>query len=301
MGELHDILFSPHYGFLRTAFVLSAFASVSFGIVGTFIVVRRIGYIAGAISHCAFGGIGIGLFLRTLCEKGFWGMAFLVPLAPWIDPTFVAIIVSVLCALIIGAVQLYGNEREDTIIGTIWSIGMALGLLFLYKTPGNYSISSYIYGEILLVSRVDVYFVIALAGLNVLVFSLLFFRFQSVCFDEEFAKLRGMRTGLYFQILLVLVALTVVLMIGVVGIILVIAMLTLPAATAGRLTSRLFPMTLLAVLVCFVCSWLGLYLSFKYNLPAGPVMILIAAAAYSAVFGFQTLSHLVLVQWHEKT
>ena len=272
MTDLSNLLFSPDYAFARTAFFVSALASVSFGVMGTFVVVRRIGYIAGAIAHCAFGGIGIGLFLRQAAAS--WD------LAAWIDPIFVAVWVSVGCALIIGAFQLYGKEREDTIIGAIWAVGMAVGLLCLDKTEGYHSISSYLFGDILFISLRDIYFVAGLGLLVVGVIALCFQRFAAVCFDEEFARLRGVRTGFYFQLLLVLTAITVVLMVQIVGIILVIAMLTLPAATAGHLTKRLFPMAVLAVIFCFLCSWAGLYLSLIYNFSAGPMMILVSAIAY---------------------
>ena len=289
LTELHDILYSPEHAFTRTAFLVSALASLSFGIIGTFVVVRRIGYIAGAVAHCAFGGIGIGLFLRQFLASGALGATFFVPLAKRIDPIFVAVIVAVFCALLIGAVQLYGKEREDSIIGAIWSVGMAVGLLFLDKTHGYYSITSYLFGDVLLVSRTDIFFVGGLGLLVPIIVAICFQQFQAVCFDEEFARLRGISTGFYFLFLLVLTAITVVLMIRVVGIILVIAMLTLPAATAGRLTKRLFPMMLLAVLLCFTCSWIGLFLSVVYNFSAGPMMILVSAFAYSCVLVFQKL------------
>ena len=288
MSDLHNIVFSPEYSFARTAFLVSALASLTFGVIGTFVVVRRIGYIAGAIAHCAFGGIGIGLFLQQTIVTGLGGTAAARALALWFDPMLVAVLVSIGCALIIGAIQLYGKEREDTIIGAIWSVGMAVGLLCLDKTEGYFSISSYLFGDILLISWTDICFVGGL-GLGVLVVvSLCFQRFAAVCFDEEFSRLRGIRTGFYFQLLLILTAITVVLMVRVVGIILVIAMLTLPAATAGRLTNRLLPMSIIAVLLCFLCSWVGLYLSIVYNFSAGPMMILVSAVVYAAVFLLQT-------------
>ena len=275
MTDLSRLLFSPEYAFARTAFFVSALASVSFGVIGTFVIVRRIGYIAGAIAHCAFGGIGIGLFLRQAVAS--WALAV------WIDPIFVAVLVSIGCALIIGAFQLYGKEREDTIIGAVWAVGMAVGLLCLDKTEGYHSISSYLFGDILFISLRDIYFAVGLGLLVLAVVTLCFQRFTAVCFDEEFARLRGIRTGFYFQLLLVLTAITVVLMVQIVGIILVIAMLTLPAATAGHLTRRLFPMAVLAVLFCFLSSWGGLYLSIVYNFSAGPMMILVSAIVYATV------------------
>lgn len=290
MEELQNILFSPDYAFVRTAFVLSALASLSFGVIGTFVVVRRIGYIAGAIAHCAFGGIGIGLFLKQSLTAGLLGGTLFLSLGDMMDPIAVAIVLAMGCALLIGAVQLYGKEREDTIIGAIWALGMAVGLLFLDKTKGFYSVSSYLFGDILFISQFDLILVAVLGAVVLLIVALCFQRFQAVCFDEEFAKLRGIHTAFYFQLLLVLTAITVVLMIRIVGIILVIAMLTLPAAAAGRLTHRLFPMCVLAVLICFACSWIGLYLSVVYDFPAGPMMILVAGLLYGAVLTIPSLS-----------
>ncbi len=288
MSDLQNIFYSPDYAFVRTAFLMSALASLSFGVIGTFVVVRRIGYIAGAIAHCAFGGIGIGLFLREAIGLGWFGLAVLAPFAPWVDPIGVAVLVAIGCALLIGAVQMYGKEREDTIIGAIWSVGMAVGLLFLDKTPGYHSVSSYLFGDVLFISRTDLLLVAGLGVLVLAVVAVFFQRFEAICFDEEFARLRGLRTGFYFQLLLVLIAITVVLMVRVVGIILVIAMLTLPAATAGRLTKRLLPMSVLAVVLCFLCSWVGLYLSIAFNFSAGPMMIFVSAIVYAAVLGLQS-------------
>ncbi|MGL6225156.1 MAG: metal ABC transporter permease [Thermoguttaceae bacterium] len=286
MTELHNIIYSPDYAFIRTAFLLCAIASLSFGIIGSFVVVRRIGYIAGAVSHCAFGGIGIGLYLREAITAGFWGFTLFTPFATWIDPIIVAVLVAIGCALLIGFVQIYGKEREDTVIGAIWSVGMAVGLLFLDKTPGYHSISSYLFGDVLLVADSDLRLVLGLGILVLCIVTLCFRRFEAICFDEEFARLRGIQTTFYFQLLLVLIAITVVFMVRVVGIILVIAMLTLPAATAGRLTQRLLPMSFLAVLICLVSSWIGLYLSILCNFSAGPMIVLVAALFYTVtLFG----------------
>ncbi|MGL6196218.1 MAG: metal ABC transporter permease [Thermoguttaceae bacterium] len=284
---MYDIIFSPDYTFVRTAFLISALASLSFGVIGTFVVVRRIGYIASAISHCAFGGIGIGLFLQQFLAATAVGFgaskAFASALETNMDPIYVAVLFAVLAALVIGAVQIYGKEREDTIIGTIWSVGMAVGLLFLDRTSGYVSISSFLFGDILFTSSTDLYLVAVLDVLVLATVAICFKKFEAVCFDEEFVRLRGVRTGFYFQLLLVLVAITVVLMIRIVGIILVIAMLTLPAATAARLTNRLLPMSVFATIICFFCSWIGLYLSVIYIFSAGPVIILVAAALYGTV------------------
>ncbi|GHV10024.1 membrane protein [Campylobacterota bacterium] len=278
MNHIREIIFLPEYAFLRQAFWVSALASLSFGIIGTFVVVRRIGYLAGAISHCAFGGIGIGIFLQqTLIAAG------LTTLASQLNPITTAVVFSVLSAFLIGAVQSYAKEREDAVIGAVWAVGMAVGILFLDNTNGYHNVSAYLFGEILLISNPGVR-AVALLGLAVLlIVGVLFKRFEAVCFDEENMTLHGLSPRFYFQILLILVAVTVVLMIQLVGVILVIALLTLPAATAARLTNRLLSMTIVSSLLCFLYSWLGLYLSSLFNLAAAPVIIIIAVLGYTAI------------------
>ncbi len=262
--------------FVQRAFMIGAMAAIPFGLIGTFVVVRRIGYLTGAIAHCAFGGIGVGLYLQYLLTT----TAATVAWAGIADPMLVSVVVAVASALLIGVLRIKAQEREDTIIGVIWAVGMALGVLLLEMTPGNANISNYLFGSILLITRTDVRLV---AGLSVLILGavLLFFkRFEAVCFDEEFARLRGIPTAFYFQLLLVLSALSVVLLVRIVGIILVIAMLTLPAATACRFADRLFSISLLAILFGFLCTWTGLLLSVWGNLSPGPTIVLVSALFY---------------------
>ena len=276
MNELSNIVFHPDYRFLRQAFLVGAMASLSFGMIGSFVVVRRVGYLAGAISHCAFGGIGIGVFCQHAAIVA--GMATIGRL---LNPIVVAVVFAVLSALLVGFVQLRTKEREDSIISAIWAIGMAIGILFLNATPGYQSATtSYLFGEILLISNFGLWLV-GMVGMLVLLVSAMFFkRLEAVCFDEEYLRLRGLNAEFYFQLMLVLVAVTVVLMIQLVGIILVVALLTLPAATAARMTSRLFPMACVATVLCLLSTWGGLLLSTVFDLASGPVIILVAGATY---------------------
>lgn len=276
MGSEVQLIEMLQYPFMKRAFFIGAMAAIPFGLIGTFVVVRRIGYLAGAIAHCAFGGIGIGLYLQYFVAAGTSGAL----LSRIFDPMLVSVLVAVASALLIGVVRIKAKEREDTIIGAIWTIGMALGWLLMELTPGNVNISNYLFGNILLITQTDVYLVACLS-LFVLISVLLFFkRLEATCFDEEFARLRGLPTSFYFQFLLVLAALTVVLLVRIVGILLVIAMLTLPAATACRMASRLFSICLLSMLIGFICIWLGLLLSAWANWPSGPTISLVASTAY---------------------
>jgi zinc transport system permease protein len=268
MIEFVGALTDPDNEFLRLALYVATLASISFGIIGTYVITRRISYLAGAISHCVFGGIGAGLYLQKKA-----GLL-------WFDPMYGAVAAALLAAVVIGIVSLYAHQREDTVIGALWAIGMAIGLLFIDLTPGYFDMSSYLFGDILLISRGDLLMVL---GLDIVVatVSIYFYnKFLAVCFDDEFAKLRGINVGLFYILLLCLTALTIVLLVRVVGIIMVIALLTIPAAVAGQFAKRLWQMMLLAVFFCIVFSWTGLALSYSYNLSSGPVIILIAGLTY---------------------
>lgn len=288
-----EILTAPQYGFLRSVFLLSAMASVTLGLVGTFVVARRIGYLAGAISHCAFGGVGFGLWLKQAVAAGGLVSSLFVfagsdPIerSAWIDPVATAVIVAVISALLLGVLQKYAKEREDALIGILWSLGMAIGLLFLNRTTGYVSVTGWLFGDITLVSTADLW-TVGILGSAVSLTTLIFFqRLEAVCFDAEFARLRGLAVDFYDRLLLVLVAATVVLMIRIVGMALVIAMLTLPATTASRLTGRLGPMIALSIFFCFAGSWLGILLAVALDFSAGPMIIVVESTFYFLVLPF---------------
>ncbi len=271
MAELLDALVDPDFPFMRDALIAGMLASVSFGVVGTYVVTRRISYLAAAISHCVLGGIGAALYFQTTA-----GLT-------WLHPMYGAVAAALAAALAIGLVGLYARQREDTVIGAIWVVGMAVGLLFLAKTPGYVDPMSYLFGNILLISAEDLWLVVALDVL-VLVLALAFHnKFLAVCFDEQFTELRGVRVKLYYLLLLCLTALTVVLLVRVVGIVMVIALLTLPAATAGQFSRTLWQMMAMATVFCMAFVALGLGISYPHDLPSGPVIVVIAAAVYLVV------------------
>lgn len=271
MIEFFTALADPDNEFLRLALMVGILASVSFGIIGTYIITRRISYIAGAISHCAFGGIGAGLFLRNKIGLG------------WFDPMHGALAAALLAAVIIGLVSLYARQREDTVIGALWAVGMAAGLLFIDLTPGYYNLASYLFGDILLISKSDLWMVLVLDGVVVTLSVYFYNTLLGVCFDQEFTRLRGVQVGPFYILLLCLTALTVVLLVRVVGIVMVIALLTLPAAVAGQFARRLWHMMILATLFCMAFTWTGLSISYSYSLSSGPTIIMVAGATYLLV------------------
>ncbi len=256
------------YPFFQRALAAGLLAAVACGIVGTFVVVRRIASISGGLSHAAFGGVGLGYLL------GF-------------EPMLGALGFGVLSALGIGMAELRLRQGLDTLIAMVWAVGMALGILFVSLAPGQApDLLGYLFGNILLVSPGYVALVALLDLLIAGTVLLLFRRLRAVAFDEEFAWVIGVPVGASFLLLLTLVALTVVVLIRVVGVILVIALLTIPAAVARHWTDRLSRMMTLAVLTGAVSIAVGLFLTFGLSsefgidLPTGPSIILLAAAVY---------------------
>lgn len=256
------------HAFLQTAVVAALLASIGCGVMGTYVVVKRIAFIAGGIAHSVLGGMGAAVYF------GF-------------DPVHGALVAAIAAALVIGWVRLHWHAQEDTLISALWAIGMAVGVLFIAKAPGYQAdLMSYLFGNILLVPRESLWLMAGLDVLLLLVVGAYHRQFLAVVFDEEFARLRGIPVGFFYLLLLVLVAVTVVLLIQVVGLILVLALLTLPAAVAGHYARSLGRIMWIATLLGAAMSISGLALSYGPDLPPGPVIILCAGAVYvaSAVF-----------------
>jgi zinc transport system permease protein len=260
------------YTFMQYALLTGILAGIACGIVGTYVVARRITYIAGGIAHAVLGGMGIAFYISVVydLEK--------------LHPLYGAIIAALAAAVTIGLVSLRAREREDTVIGAIWAVGMAVGILFIARTPGyNENLMSYLFGNILMVSAADLWLIGALD--IIVVFIALFFynQLQAVCFDEEFSRIRGVNVEFFYLLLLCLVALTVVLLVTVVGVVMVIALLTLPAAVAGLFSRTLRQNMILAVIFSVVFTTFGLMISYSPNLPAGATIIIIAGITYLLV------------------
>lgn len=278
MMDFVEALLDPRIAFLRYAVLVGGLASAAFGITGTYVVTRRISYLAAAIAHCVLAGVGAAVYLQYL--YGLW----------WLSPMLGAAAAAILSALLIGWVSLAARQREDTAIGAVWSIGMAVGLLFLQKTPGYLADPmSYLFGDVLLVGPGDLWTVLVLDLLVVGLVVVFHPKLTAVCFDEEFAAVRGLPVKGYYLLLLCLTALSIVLLIRVVGMILVIALMTLPAAAAGQFARRLGPMMVWAGGLCMLCVLVGISLSYIWDLRTGPVIVLAAGALYAAAAGLRRL------------
>jgi len=266
------------YAFLQHALIAGVLAAIACGVVGSFVVVRRITSIAGAIAHCVLGGLGTARWLQVVHGQ------------EWASPMLGAVAAALIAALVIGLVSLRGREREDTVIGALWAVGMAVGILFISRTPGyDQDLMSYLFGNILLVRGADLWLMAALDAAVVALAVLLFPQLQAVCFDEEFARVRGLRVEVYYLLLLALTALTVVLLVTVVGIVLVIALLTLPVAISGQFTATLRGMMILSAALSIAFTVVGLAVSYGPDLPAGATTIVLTGVAYLLALGYQRL------------
>jgi len=257
--------------FFRNALIAGVLASIACGIIGTYVVVRRMVSVSGGISHAAFGGIGLGYFLG-------------------IDPLLGAAGFTVAAALGVGTLQLRARQQMDTLIGAVWAAGMAIGILFVYLTPGFApDLFSYLFGNILLVPRGDILLMGILTAVIVAVVAVLYRELQAVTFDPDYAAVMNLPVERLSLLLLVLIALTVVMLIRVVGIILVIALLTLPAAISRLYTARVWSMMLLAVVLGIIFTVAGIALSYVIDVPSGATIVLVSTLAYAGALGAERL------------
>ena len=239
MSSFFDAVSSQ--AFMQNAIVGGILASVACGVVGSYVVVKRMGR----------------------------------------PPIEGALIAALVFAVILGWVSLRLQQQEDTVIGALWAGGMAIGILFISKSPGyNIDLMSFLFGNILMISSDDLFWIAGLDVLILLIVFLFYKQFLAVSFDEEFARLRGIPVERFYLLFLALVALTVVILIQIVGLILVIALLTIPAAVSGHYVRSLNLMMLMATLLGVIFTTGGLAISYQPNLPPGPTIILVAGACY---------------------
>jgi zinc transport system permease protein len=254
------------YPFVQYMFAASLLASISCGIIGSFVVVKRIVFISGGIAHTTFGGIGLAYYLQFTMG---W---------TWFVPLIGAIIFAIGTALVMSIPLVKKRVRSDSTIGVIWVVGMALGVLFLNAVDRNVILVqdpiSILFGNILLVNQLDLFIMAGLVITIILVSLYLFKDLQILTFDEEFATISGINVTLLSMVLLILVAMTTVVLIKVVGVILVIAMLTIPAAISGLFVQNLKHMIIWAVIIGVSTSFTGSILSIVFDLPTGSTIVL---------------------------
>ena len=264
-----QIMFS--YDFMRNALYASLLVGVACGLIGTLVVLNRIVFLGGGIAHAAYGGIGLAYYFGQ-------------------DPMLGAILFSILSALGMGLVHLRTKARSDTLIGVMWSIGMAIGIIFVSLTPGfKADLMSYLFGSLLAVSGADLR-LMAVGVVLVIAFVVLLYRsLQAISFDETFSTVRNLPVAVLYLVMLVMIGLTVVVAMRVVGLIMVIAMLTIPPATANLFLKDMKGMMLLSIGLGWLFSTIGLIVSFALNLQAGSVIILVASLSYLLAAGVKKL------------
>ena len=250
------------YEFMRNALAAGLLASVICGVMGSLVVVNRMVFISGGIAHAAYGGIGMAFFLgwpRLVCTLGF----------------------SLAAATLMAGVTLNAKHRADTIVGVVWALGMATGILLLDLTPGyNVDVMSYLFGSILTVPVADVWVMLAAGCIICGLVSLFYPALLTLSYDADFARIRGVPVTVFYFTLIALVALTIVLVIRVVGLILVIALLTIAPLIAERHTRSLKHMMAGAGLWNLFFTLCGLWLSWAFNLTAGAAIIWVAGLVF---------------------
>lgn len=251
-----ELLSYFQYDFVINAFLAALIISVPAGIIGTLVVVNRLVFSAEGIAHASFGGIGIALFLG---------------LSPYLG----ASVFSVFMAFFIAYTTFSRRERSDSIIGVVMAVSMSLGIIFMNLTPGYKSEPmTYLFGNILAVSKMDI-ILISIYSLSVLIFVVINYRkILLVSYDPVYAKIRGLKVNLWYMMIYLLIALTVVFIIKLVGLILLIALLSIPAYIAEKYVMSLKGMMILSSIIAVFMSIVGLLLSIRFDLTSGGTIVL---------------------------
>lgn len=252
------------YQFLQNALYAGSLASIVCGVIGVIIIEKKLIMMSGGIAHTSYGGVGLGYLM------GF-------------EPILGAFLFAAAAALGIGFIKRKGGALFDIAIALFWSLGMALGIVFIAIMPGYPpDLSSYLFGNILSVTRSDLLLMSILTLVVILVVVILFNDWKAYLFDEEFAYIIGARTAFLEYLLLILIAMTVVVLIRVVGIILALSLLTIPAATAAMACGSLKKRMLYAVFLGSIFSVMGLWISYRTNMASGASIVILSALFYLA-------------------
>jgi len=266
-----QMLESLSYTFIQNALIAGILVSIITGIIGSLIVVNKMVFLSGGIAHSAYGGIGLSIY---------FGLPMLLSTS----------IFSVFITILIAILTYQKRENLDTIIGLTWAIGMSFGILLVDLTPGyNSDLMSYLFGSILAVNSDDILFMSVLLGFIILTLLFFYRDILAVSYDSEYANLRGIKTKIFYTLILILSALSIVIAIKIVGLILVIALLTIPIYIAQRFCSTLFSMMIVSGIFSMIFTIFGLVVSYNYDLSSGPSIILVSSICMFCVIIFQFL------------
>lgn len=273
-GEMngYDMLNILSYEFMQNAMFAGIMASVVCGVIGPFVVSKRMVFISGGLSHTAFGGLGIAYWLG-------------------INPLYGATAFVLLAAAFLGFLEeKYETNVNDLFVGILWAVGMSIGIVFINMTPGYApDLMSFLFGNILMVTRSDI-FVSLILVLIVTLSVLIFFKgFVAVALDEEYAMVRKLPVKFLNIWLMLLIALSIVILIRVVGIILVIALLTIPVAIANELSASFKQIMVISIILGILVCLSGLFVSYFIEFPSGASIVLIGAALLGIIKGIKKL------------
>jgi len=262
------------FDFMQNALLAGLLTSVICGVIGTLVVVNRIVFLSGGIAHAAYGGIGLAYFCGWPYLLGMLGFALG-------------------SAVIMALVTLKMKHRADTIIGVVWAVGMATGIILLDLTPGyNVDLMSYLFGSILTVPTSDLWIMLWVGVLICGVVTYYYNDFLAMSYDEEFAQIRGVPVRFLYLLLIGMIALAIVVIIQIVGLILVIALITIPPFIAEKYVRSLFKMMIISSLLGMIFTISGLWLAYAYNLTSGASIILVAGTGFFVSLGLERCSNL---------
>ena len=251
------------YTFFQHALLGSLLASIACGLVGTYIVTRRLVFISGGLTHASFGGIGLGLYTG-------------------ISPILSAAVFAVLSAFGVEWLSKRKDMREDSAIAVFWTLGMALGIMFTFLSPGFApDLSAYLFGNILTITASDIALLGVLAAILAVFFGLYLRPIVSIAFDREFARSQGLPVAFFEYALMLFIALTIVACLRMVGIVLVISLLTIPQMTANLFSHRFHRIIWLSIGIGYLSCLGGLLLSFYLNVPSGASIIFFSILIYA--------------------
>lgn len=262
-----------NYEFVQNALIAGILVSIAAGVIGSLVVTNKMVFLAGGIAHSAYGGIGLSIF---------FGFSIF----------FGASVFAIAAAFLMAYLTYDKKTRADTVIGVIWALGMALGIVFIDMTPGyNVDLMSYLFGSILAVQKEDLYFMFFLDLAIILVVTVFYRAFLAISYDMEFSKLRGLPVKFFYFLLLGLTALTVVTAIRVVGLILVIAILTIPTYISEQISSSFAKMMVNSSIISVIFVTVGLLIAYRFDITSGAAIILFASVVFIVFFAYQKLKN----------
>ena len=250
------------YTFMQNALLAGVLVSVACGLIGTLVVLKRMVFISGGVAHAAYGGVGLAFYLG-------------------VNPVLGAVVFSLMASFLMGYIQRKTRQRQDTLIGVMWAMGIAIGIIFADLTPGyKADLMSYLFGSILAVTQTDLLLMLGVDIFVIAVVVLFYKELQAASFDETFARVRNLPVDLLYLLLVAMIGFAVVILMRVVGLIMIIALLTVPAAISTLFLKDMKHILGLATVLSLGFTTGGLLLSYFFNLTSGATIILVAGIAY---------------------